>query len=76
MNRYFTADTHFGHGNIIKYCNRPFKNHLEMDDELIRRWNNVVSNEDEVYHLGDFEFGAPGYLIDIMSLIAIEWGIY
>lgn len=26
---FFTADTHFGHGNILKYCNRPFLNEQE-----------------------------------------------
>lgn len=54
---FFTSDTHFGHENIIRYCNRPFKNAEEMDKALIRNWNNVVGKDDIVFHLGDFAIG-------------------
>jgi calcineurin-like phosphoesterase family protein len=57
MNYFFTADTHFGHTNIIKYCNRPFKSIQEMDSELIKRWNSKITDKDIVFHLGDFCFG-------------------
>jgi len=56
---FFTADTHFGHGNIIKHCSRPFGGTTEMDQELIRRWNEVVGPEDTIYHLGDFSYRTP-----------------
>jgi len=56
MKVFFTADCHFDHANIIKYCNRPFKNIAHMNYEIVRRWNNVVSPEDLVYHVGDFAF--------------------
>jgi calcineurin-like phosphoesterase family protein len=50
---WFTADLHFGHRNIIKYCRRPWSNVEEMDEALITNWNTVVKPDDEVWNLGD-----------------------
>lgn len=56
MKYYFTSDSHFGHGAIIKYCHRPFADVQEMDGVLIRNWNQRVKPDDTVIHLGDFCF--------------------
>ena len=48
---YFTADTHFGHENIIRFCNRPFSSVTEMDETLITNWNRRVKGNDTVYIL-------------------------
>ena len=50
---FFTADTHWGHENVIGFDKRPFKTVEEMDAELIRRWNAKVGKGDLVYVLGD-----------------------
>jgi calcineurin-like phosphoesterase family protein len=50
---YITSDTHFNHSNIIKYCNRPFVDAPTMDHNILKNWNDTVTPEDEVYHLGD-----------------------
>lgn len=56
---HFTADLHFGHANIIKYCQRPFECVDEMNEALIRNWNSVVKPMDTVYVPGDFAMGDP-----------------
>ena len=54
-NIFVTSDTHFSHNNIIKYCNRPFNDIIEMNEKLIQNWNTVVTDDDLVFHLGDFQ---------------------
>lgn len=53
---WFTSDTHFNHSQIIKYCDRPYENQNDMNEDMIARWNAIVKPEDTVFHLGDFAF--------------------
>lgn len=55
--KFYTADPHFDHANIIKLCKRPFSNVIEMQDTLVNNWNARVTDSDDVYILGDFCFG-------------------
>jgi calcineurin-like phosphoesterase family protein len=55
--RFWTSDLHIGHENIIKFCDRPFTNTDHMREEIIRRWNEVVGPEDDVWLLGDIVMG-------------------
>jgi calcineurin-like phosphoesterase family protein len=56
---FLTSDTHFGHVNICNFTNydgspvRPWDSVEEMDEEMIKRWNETVGPKDKVYHLGD-----------------------
>jgi len=51
---FFTADEHYGHANIIRYCNRPFTSVDEMDEALMANFNSVVKDNDLTIHAGDF----------------------
>jgi calcineurin-like phosphoesterase family protein len=58
---FLTSDTHFGHAGVCRFTHpddpevklRPWDNADEMDEEMIRRWNDRVRPNDKVYHLGD-----------------------
>ena len=58
MSSFFTSDTHYFHRNILKYSKvrENFVDEIEMNEKLIESWNSVVSDDDFIYHLGDFAF--------------------
>ena len=57
---FLVSDTHFGHLGVCKFTRndgvtklRPWDNPEEMDEEMVKRWNETVKPTDKVYHLGD-----------------------
>lgn len=61
------SDTHFGHANVIRYCNRPFADKYEMDGILIDNWNKRIKNGHDVYVLGDFSLYGKDRTTEICS---------
>ena len=53
---YYISDTHFGHANVLGMDGRPFSDIEEMDAALIGYWNERVTEEDDVYIIGDFAY--------------------
>lgn len=58
MTTYYTSDLHFGHLNIIRFCDRPFPGVPAMDARLVQLWNETVTDDDTVWVLGDVALGA------------------
>ena len=61
--RYFTSDPHFFHTNIIHHCDRPFADAGEMNQAIIDTWNDTVTDDDEVWLLGDLSMGKVADII-------------
>ncbi len=55
---YYTSDLHLGHKAVITMCNRPFSCVEEMNETLIKNWNEVVHANDDIYILGDLIYRA------------------
>lgn len=53
MKNAYIADTHVGHGNIIKYCQRPFASVVEMDRTIVRNLREAERKGLCIFHLGD-----------------------
>lgn len=49
----FFSDPHFGHKNIIKYCQRPFKSTHDMHTLMVKYYNTKVGSKDLLYWVGD-----------------------
>jgi|LakMenEpi03Aug12_release.lakeMendotaPanAssembly.Ray.scaffolds.fasta_scaffold00096_99 calcineurin-like phosphoesterase family protein len=68
---WFTSDTHYGHTNICRGVSkwkdfngnvpikqtRDFKTLYHMNDAIVESINNVVGENDILFHLGDWSFG-------------------
>ena len=57
---FLVSDTHFGHAGVCRFLRndgvtklRPWDTPEEMDEEMVKRWNERVRPNDKVYHLGD-----------------------
>lgn len=66
-NIWFISDTHWSHGNIIRFSNRPYNDTWEMNQALTENWNKMVKPNDEIYHLGDFAFTSYQNIKTIIS---------
>jgi len=57
---FLVSDTHFGHAGVCRFMRndgvtklRPWDNPEDMDEAMIKVWNETVRPNDKVYHLGD-----------------------
>ena len=57
---FLVSDTHFGHAGVCRFTRndgvtklRPWTNPDEMDEAMVKAWNDRVRPTDKVYHLGD-----------------------
>lgn len=57
---FLVSDTHFGHAGVCRFTRddgftklRPWDDPAEMDEAMVKAWNETVKPTDKVYHLGD-----------------------
>jgi calcineurin-like phosphoesterase family protein len=57
---FLVSDTHFGHAGVCRFTHentgvkiRPWTDPDEMDEAMVKLWNERVKPTDKVYHLGD-----------------------
>ena len=66
---YVTADLHFQHEKILEYqSNRKFSDIYHMDGWIIHEWNQIATDKDIIYILGDISFrGDPKITANYLS---------
>lgn len=53
MAKFYISDLHLGHENCIMFDDRPFDSCEDMHRTIIHNWNNAVTDNDDIYILGD-----------------------
>lgn len=64
---FFTSDIHFGHEWILNFNNRPFHSVEEMDEALIKNWNNTVPADGLTFVLGDIGIAKADRIVELFS---------
>lgn len=67
---YVTSDLHLSHSKDFIYKPRGYETVEEMNKDLIRKYNSVVTDNDEVYILGDLCLGGADSLIDNFKMLS------
>lgn len=66
QNIWFTADPHYFHENIIRFCERPFIDAEHMNEILVTHHNALVDDNDVVVIGGDLSFGGAKETVDLV----------
>jgi calcineurin-like phosphoesterase family protein len=61
MGIYFTSDLHIGHDKDFIYKPRGFNDVFEMDNAIIKNFNEVLKYDDTLYILGDIVMGGEQF---------------
>lgn len=54
---YFSSDLHFSHDKHFIYEPRGFPNITEMNETIVKNFNSIITNNDDLYLLGDCILG-------------------
>lgn len=74
---YLTSDLHLGHDREFVWRVRGFESVQEMNETIVEHWNNTITDEDDVYCLGDLMLGDPSnieYIKRLNGKIHIVYG--
>jgi calcineurin-like phosphoesterase family protein len=76
---WFVSDTHFCHNKDFLWGGRGFNNVEDHDKFIISKWNEYISKDDIVFHLGDFMLNGSieklkSYLEQLTGNINLIWG--
>lgn len=64
---YFTSDLHFGHDKDFIYKSRGFNSIEDHDNTIIENWNNIITEDDDIYVLGDLMLGDKEYGLNCLK---------